>query len=133
LHHVDNIGYLCYEKFASPIFLKFRLSQSPHRSFAKEIMALAHWCAPHPMRTTTRASSSRFRLHFSEVAISLHGVPQGLPTRGWTGEELHLAVTIIVEPFDVPLARDHDVLENAGGFGHYNLPVGRSALRSYLN
>jgi len=69
------------------------------------------------------SSSNRFRLHFSEMAIPPHGVPQGLPTRGWAGEDLHLAAAIIVKPFDVPLARDHDVLENLGGFGHCNLPV----------
>jgi hypothetical protein len=40
---------------------------------------------------------SRVALHFSEMATPPHGVPQGLPTRGWAGEDLRLAATIIVE------------------------------------
>jgi hypothetical protein len=48
------------------------------------------------------------------MPVFLDRVPQRLPPGGWAGEDLHLAPTVIIEPFDPPLAGYLAILKNFG-------------------
>jgi hypothetical protein len=52
------------------------------------------------------------------MPVLLHGVPQRLPVRVGTVEDLQLASAIIVKPLDTPLARRLAILENHGWLSH---------------
>src|SRR4029077_7722260 len=60
----------------------------------------------------------RLKLHFLEMPVLLHGVPQSLPVRAGTAENLQLAAAVIVKPFDAPLTGRLAILENHGWLRH---------------
>src|SRR5260221_14782582 len=52
------------------------------------------------------------------MPVLLHGVPQRLPVRVGTVEDLQFAAAIIVKPLDAPLAGRLAILENHGWLSH---------------